>query len=463
MEDTRTILDLARPNLFATSLDFKSAYNLFPIEGDSEANGSKNPEKFAYYHCFYVRNTWWKPRGMLFGAKHAPYYFTMIMKPVITAIRVKWRTDVVIYLDDMLILHEDAIYLRRATNEIASFLLSLGIILSVEKCEPFPKRIIKFLGWEWDFQNFALKMTPERRKTLLKETKLWKKRMKKGSWTTIKELQELVGKLQFLKPQVNRILLYLRPFYDIISKGVAKVGHQGTINMTKNGMGSLKWIIKEIKYNSPRKLTKYPPEGTLTTDASEDGYGATLLIEEEEFFMYGKFDEFDPAPDSSNQRELLAVLRAINYFREIIDKSSHLEIRQHNYSIQYTESQSRVGSASHSERTILNINRVKSNSCPPIQAGTTQRESGRPQQIRVDGRLRSEVGTSPEILDEWNIFPSIDLFATSRNHKLPIYCSAEKEDPHAAWIDAWTKPWKEWQYPYYQGVFSESNTRALQR
>jgi hypothetical protein len=52
MENTTSIMDLARPNLYATSLDLKSAYNLLPIDYDSEAKGLHNPENFAYYNCF---------------------------------------------------------------------------------------------------------------------------------------------------------------------------------------------------------------------------------------------------------------------------------------------------------------------------------------------------------------------------------------------------------------------------
>jgi ribonuclease HI len=452
MEDTRTILDLARPNLFATSLDFKSAYNLFPIQGDTEAKGLKDPENFAYFHCFQVKNTWWKPRGMLFGAKHAPYYFTMIMKPIIKTIRTRWKTDVVIYLDDMLILHEDPSYLCQATNEIADFLLSLGIILSVEKCEPIPKRIIKFLGWEWNFENFTLRMTQERKKTLYLETKNLLRKMNKGVWTTIKNLQELVGKLQFLKPQLNRILLYLRPLYDMIAEGIAKGGQRGGIYLRRNASGSLKWILKEIEFNTPRDLRKHPPEGTLTTDASEDGYGATLLIEEEEFYMCERFDEANPPPESSNQRELLAVLRAIRHFQAILKekKICALTLESDNTTTVYNILKVKAAKGPlpivrelFSTLTELNITLI-----PLHRPGKLNGKADALSRLEWMGDYEVKWEVVQKVLNEWGIQPSIDLFATSKNHKLPLYCSAEKNDGGAVWVDAWTQPWKEWKYPY---------------
>jgi ribonuclease HI len=451
MEDANTILSLAKKNMVATSLDFKSAYNLFPIEGDTEAQNLVNPENFAYYHCFKVKETWWKPRGMLFGAKHAPFYFTTIMKPVMKHIRKQWNTDVVIYLDDMLLLHENPAYLEKATAEIANFLLSLGIILSVDKCEPSPKKIIKFLGWERNLQQFTLRMTGERRVELSREIKNWKKRTIREDIVKIRELQEIVGKLQFLKPQISRILLYLRPFYNLIATGIADQGQKGEIRLNRSILGALKWLAKEISFNSPRDLQSHPPQGILTTDASEQGCGATLQVEGEEFLMYAIFNENDRAPETSNQRELLAVLRALQHFQPIIQEKriSTLTLESDNMT------------------TVYNIQKIKSSNCPlrivralfsflakikltliPIhRPGVDNEKADALSRLELMGDYEVKWEAVQRVLDKWKITPSIDLFATTTNHKLPVYCSANKTDTEAIWIDAWTRPWKDWVYP----------------
>jgi hypothetical protein len=448
MEDTRTILDLAKPGLFATSLDFKSAYNLFPIETDSEATTVINPENFVYYHCFKVKQTWWKPRGMLFGAKHAPYYFTIIMRPVMKEIRRRWRTDVVIYLDDMLILHENQNYSLKTTLEIAQFLLSLGIILSVEKCEPIPKRIIKFLGWEWNFETFALKMTQERRRSLMKEVKIWMRRAIEQEEVLIKTLQELVGKLQFLKPQLTRILLYLRPFYDMIAKGIAITGQRGRVKINPSLLGSLRWIDKELFYNTPRKLLQTPPQGILTTDASESGCGATLMIDQMEYFMLERFNRNLPPPKSSNQRELLAVHRALLHFRPIIMEQNinTLTLESDNMTTVYNvlkiksaKGPLKIVRALFSTLTAMNLTLT-----PLYRPGINNEKADALSRLEWMGDYEIKWEVVEKVLDLWKIQPTIDLFATKESYKLPAYCSANKTDHAAQWIDVWTQPWEGW-------------------
>jgi hypothetical protein len=51
-------------------------------------------------------------------------------------------------------------------------------------------------------------------------------------------------------------------------------------------------------------------------------------------------------------------------------------------------------------------------------------------------------------LDSWKIFPSIDLFATRWNHKLPKYVSADPFDSDAVWTDAWSGKWSDWKFPF---------------
>jgi ribonuclease HI len=448
MEDGSVVMNLARPGLWATSLDFKSAYNLFPIDNDSEAKGVRNPENFAYYHCFLAGGVWWRPVGMLFGAKHAPFFFTTILLPVTKAIRAKWKVDLVIYLDDVLLLHEDPVELRIATAEIADFLLDLGIILAVDKCEPVPKEKIQFLGWQWDFQSAQMFMTKERRKSLSWEIKRWTKDALHGRRVRIRDLQAIVGKLQFLKPQMVRALLYLKPLSSLVGKGLAREGQQGFVSLDHTIVGSLKWFAKEIAFNSPQRLEPLVPQGTLTTDASEAGCGATLLIDEEEFFMC---EEFNNPPGSSNQREMLAVLRALQHFKPILEERGirALTLESDNMTV------------------VFNIMKAKSAQGPlPIVRALFSfltKEQIRLFPLHLPGKKNTKADALSRLewmgdyevkwdlvvphLSRWGIYPEIDLFATKGNHKCPKYCSADKGDQGAEWIDAFSRSWRGLRYP----------------
>jgi hypothetical protein len=264
MEDWTNVRKAAKRNIFATSLDFKSAFNLFPID----SNDITNPENFAFYHCFKAGDIWWRPVGMLFGAKHSPFFFTSILQPVITLIRSKWMMDVVIYMDDMLLLHENPVYLKQATEEVANLLLDLGIILSLDKCEVQPKQVIQFLGWNWDFHHFTLSMAKDRRKKLLGRIAHWRQLILKQRRVPIKNLQSIVGELAFLRPQIARTLLYLKPFYIAIQAAVNRAGQRGTLIPPRKLIFPLKWFDKEIRFNTLVSLSTPIPQALLVTDAS---------------------------------------------------------------------------------------------------------------------------------------------------------------------------------------------------
>jgi hypothetical protein len=96
MNDTPTLEQLLMKIDFAIPYDLKEAYNHFlvtPIKQDLLG---------IQYQC-----RLYKYQGMPFGLNDASRVFTQIMKKVIHAIREIWRVRCVIYLDDLLILHQD--------------------------------------------------------------------------------------------------------------------------------------------------------------------------------------------------------------------------------------------------------------------------------------------------------------------------------------------------------------------
>jgi ribonuclease HI len=447
MEDGNTVRDLARPGMYATSLDFKSAYNLFPMDN----RGDKPEESFSFYHCFKVRGVWWRPIGMLFGAKHAPYYFTTALLPVTKEIRRRWEVELVIYLDDVLLLHENPQILRTATAEIADFLLNLGIILATDKCEPIPKEIIQFLGWEWNFREATMKMTKERRKTLTWEVKNWIQKAMHAVRIKVNQLQQLVGKLQFLKPQLSRALLYLKPLSELIGKGLRTEGQEGRVTLNHSIVGPLKWFAKEIAHNSPQSLMTPTPQGYLTTDASETGCGATLLLGEEEFFMCERFSQLEHTPPSSNQRELWAVLKALKHFYPVLKERAikALTLESDNMTVVYNILKAKAAKgplklvrAIHSLLTEMNLRLF-----PLHLQGVQNSKADALSRLKWMGDYEVRWELVRPHLQKWGVEIQIDLFATNKNRKSTLNCSADKTDQIALWVDAWTRSWKGFNVP----------------
>jgi hypothetical protein len=119
----------------------------------------KVSEEFQPYLAFTHRGVCYAYVAMPFGARNSPRIFTRELGYAMAYIRVHWETRIVAYMDDILILHQEAEYLELATLQIAVYLHSLGWTLNLEKCESFPSSQITYLGWHWNFDSLELQMT----------------------------------------------------------------------------------------------------------------------------------------------------------------------------------------------------------------------------------------------------------------------------------------------------------------
>jgi hypothetical protein len=300
MEDTLILKQLAREGDFATSLDIKSAFN----------HVLTNPSALPYL-TFYFDGKSYTWKGMPFGAKHSPLIFTKLMKIVLKYIREKWKVRCIGYMDDLLFLHENQEELGRITQEIADYLEWIGWILSKEKCELVPKQQICFLGWIWDFQTMEVKMKKERRESLMKLLRKWLGKSKETKMVKNRDLAALLGKVNFLRMQFPRMSLYTVRLNQAKVKGVKWTGWNGKTRLTKQQSGELKVLLRWIKGNVPKSISVRVPEATLTTDACQQGWGATLILGTYTLLYHGDFKSWKYPLTSSNQRETAAVLLAM--------------------------------------------------------------------------------------------------------------------------------------------------------
>jgi hypothetical protein len=136
MNGVEVVQLIALPGDWATSLDIKSAFNHMRVS-----------EEFKPFLCSEHRGKYYAYNSMPFGCRHSPRVFTKALSCAMAYIRVHWEVRIVMYMDGILLLHQDKAYLELATLQIAIYLRSLGWTLSMEKCEFTPAQVVKFLGW----------------------------------------------------------------------------------------------------------------------------------------------------------------------------------------------------------------------------------------------------------------------------------------------------------------------------
>ncbi|KAH7831114.1 putative reverse transcriptase [Monocercomonoides exilis] len=162
MEDQRTVEKLLQEGDFATSLDISQAYFQIPVN-----------ESFIPYLAFKLGDKYFAFEGMPFRMKDAPRIFTKVMREVEKKVRQRWNVRCVSYLDDVLLLHQDADELSRITKEISQWFETLGFIINKEKSETAPKQVFTYLGWIWNTNQMSVCLEQERRMSLCAMCKRW--------------------------------------------------------------------------------------------------------------------------------------------------------------------------------------------------------------------------------------------------------------------------------------------------
>jgi hypothetical protein len=310
---------------WGTSIDIHSAFNHVPVQ-----------EALQPYLAFEFQGETYTYKGMPFGIKHAPRVFTHLMRRVTMAIRERWKTRIVAYMDDLMLLFRDAATARTQTQDIAGFLENLGWTLAREKCEMTPSQKLDFLGWEWDLKTAAVRMTQTRRTNMKTQLEAWKERITHRTRTPTKDIARLIGNINFLRLQVPEASLYTKEMDQIKVQAVVRSGWNGFCTPNPAMLGEILWWSKRITGNSPRDLTDWPTTATLTTDASPHGWGAILQTrtEPEPRLAFGSWNE-NQQRWTSNLKELWAVSKGIQAFKKALKnhKRSTLLVRSDNSTV----------------------------------------------------------------------------------------------------------------------------------
>jgi ribonuclease HI len=308
METAEDVLQLARPGDWATSLDFRSAFNHICVDVGLRP-----------YLCFLFGGRCYQYRAMPFGLKQAPRTFTRLMKRAVTAVRERWRVRMVFYMDDSLLLFPSREQARTQTQQIAAFFESLGWTLSAEKCQMEPLQIIDFLGWRWNLAGAHLSTTPIRRHSLLQDVKSTLRLCETGAHMAMRRLAGLLGSLSFLRLQIRDASLHTLQLDKIKVRAVRTGGWPGYARMTPRAQGDLKWWARKLTLNEPRLWLPPPRAVLLTTDASPIGWGAILEAAEQQTYTYGRWTP-SQASMSSNAKELTAVRMSLQSVRQQLEK-----------------------------------------------------------------------------------------------------------------------------------------------
>jgi hypothetical protein len=245
-------------DIYATSMDVTSAYHHVPVA-----------EWAQPYLCFNYNSKTYCYRAMPFGISTAPRTFTLLMRQCIRAMRQRWKITAVHYLDDLLFLHHDKKYLKKATTEIVRFLSQVGWVINQEKSELKPKQLFRYLGRKWDSRTPSICLPQDRVKSLLHELRAIRNAIKQQRTTTARRLARLIGALSATRLQHQQASLHQRILDSFKNTSRAVKGWDGeTSPIVRNLLQNIEWWGQMMKENQLRLLRFDPPYVSLYTDAS---------------------------------------------------------------------------------------------------------------------------------------------------------------------------------------------------
>jgi hypothetical protein len=266
--------------MFATSIDITSAHYHLPVASWAQPYLCSNYDGKTY--CY---------RAMPLGLSTAPCTFTLVMRQCIKAIGQRWNVTAVHYLDDLLFLHHDEECLRRTTSEIVRLLARLSWIVNAEKSELEPKQRFRYLGWEWDSRFPSLRLPQDRVKSILHDLRAMRNAIEQQKTTTPRRLARLIGTLSATRLQHRQASLHLHAQDSFKNAAKAVKGWDGeTAPLMGNLLQNIEWWERTIRTNQPRLLRFDPPQVSLFTDASPNGWGAHVHLNSinEDVVMHGR-------------------------------------------------------------------------------------------------------------------------------------------------------------------------------
>jgi len=255
-------IEFMHPNYFLAKMDISNAFREVPIHNSGWENLS-----FEWQGVFYMDTR------LPFGLRNAPEIFTRITNLIRAMLSTKGIKATVVYVDDFLIVAQTIEACTQAWLMLKELLTKLGftVNMKVHKSVP-PTKCLTFLGiiLDTDVNQDAsgimqARVAQDKLDLILSEAKA----VANCSMIRRKNLESLVGKLNFISKVVYGSRPYLRRMIDCLYKSKDRL-----IPITKGlQLDVAFWIEFAQEFNGKAIIIENPiiPPHYLSVDAATDG------------------------------------------------------------------------------------------------------------------------------------------------------------------------------------------------
>ena len=258
-----------------------------------------------------------------------------------------------------------------------------------------------------------------------------------------RDFLSLLGQLNAAADLVMLGRLHLRPLQVSLRNQwrPQNLPYSHQIHMTSEILYHLKWWLQEDRYHQGIPLKIDPPSHTIFTDASLSGWGAH--VEPEGLLFHGLWTE-DQSRLHINVLEMKAIFLSLSQAVHKVKNTTVLVSTDNTTVVAYIRHQGETHSTELSEEVWNVLSLCFNHNIQLLVKHIPGRfntladwMSGVDKPISTEWSLNQEIANKVfQIMD----FPSIDLFATRLNHRLPFYVSPIP-DQKALSIDALSMDW----------------------
>ncbi len=216
-----------------------------------------------------------------FGMSEAPRICTKLLRPLVGLLK-QLGIRCVIYIDDLLILHQDRTRLVRGMA-IAMNLLQrqVGLNLKTSKCSFCPSRQFTCLGFQWNTETMHVAVPRAR----LWEAQRTARRLVKSAGAPIhtRDLARFVGKVTAMTRGIRGARRRLLHIQQPLGTAVREGGFSGRVLLSKESVTALQWWAGPepwARNGSPIVPESRPLQGSVQSDAATEssGWGGTLIM-----------------------------------------------------------------------------------------------------------------------------------------------------------------------------------------
>ena len=426
LKTSEHLRDSSMSETWAVSIDLRDAYFHVPVA----------PEHTRFLRFAYNGRAY-EFLVLPFGLSTAPRVFTRIVRVIEAFLKIQ-GVDMHLYLDDWLLKNQSRSLVERQRDLTLFWVTKLGFLVNEGKSQLIPTQFPAFLGSTLDLINMLVFPSEKRvvRASRLASSLLARSPQPAKTW------QKLLGHLSSLRELVPMTVTHTRLIQLMLHSQWTQVSDSPYLRIypDRESLRELEWWASRANLTVGRPFLRPDPTMTIVTDASMEGWGGHLG----DWVISGQWLRAW-AKHHINWLELQAVWLTLQHFLPQVRDTAVDVLTDNSTTVAYINKEGGTQSP-----TLCYLALDLWAWCRQHGIYLVANHISGVRNVLADALSRGKHNHPTEwslhktvvrlIFEHWPT-PHVDLFASEKNHKLPVFFSVRPSQTSSG-INALTQNWE---------------------